>query len=245
MVSLKRKCWDTKYFNQVNLPDVVGRVNPEVFSKFNGIRVLDMPIYMPGQGWKIPPFLHQFYQTISLATKFERRYGDFEKDHYVYVTVDQKTVEQGKTGRRPGAHSDAYIETKGAQVDLTLDTAGVIAQEQGEVSHTYIVYDKFPTEFFKVPFPIVDTSCEGSLKTFDEIADANEPVTYPPFLLLRLDPYVVHRCSIVPTTAQRTFVKVSISRKKYARCGNTINPHFTYSWEMRARSPHERNHPWS
>lgn len=242
---LRRKHWDINEFGSVNLPELVGFVNPDIFSAFNDIRVLDMPIYMPGQCWKIPTYLSQFYQTISLAIKSEKRFGDFEKDHYVYITVDQKIVEQGKTGRRAGAHSDAYIESKGAQIDLTHETAPIISKEEGEVSHTYIICDEFPTEFFDVPFYLDDTSCEGSLKTFDEIANSNRAITYPCFALLRLDPYVVHRCAIADRTAERTFVKLSFSRKKYARKGNTINPGFTYDWEMSARSPHERNHPWS
>ena len=241
----RRKHWNINYFNDVNLPEMVGQVNPDVFSQFNSIRMLDMPIHMPGQGWKIPTTLSQFYQTIGLAIRAESQYGSFEDDHYGYITVDQKVVEKGKTGRRAGAHSDAYIETKGEQIDLTLDTAPIICQEEGEISHTYIIYDKFPTEFFNVSFPLTDVSCEGSLKTFDEIADASDSITYPAYTLLRLDPYVVHRCSIVPETSERTFVKISFSKKKYARKGNTINPHFTYDWQMSARSPHERNHPWS
>lgn len=42
----------------------------------------------------------------------------------------------------------------------------------------------------------------------------------------------------------RTFMKVSISNKKYAREGNTINPLFDYNWTMKPRDD-KRNHPWS
>ena len=239
-----RKNWDIKLFKQVNLPDVVGAVMPGPFSEFNGIRVLDMPIHMPGQGWNIPNRLHQFISVICLAAAHEGEYGNLE-DYYCYITVDQKVVQEGKTGRRAGAHSDAYIETSGAQIDITPEHAAVISEEAGEVSHTYIAYDKFPTEFFAVPFPLIDVSCEGSLNTFETIADAAEPIIYPAFILLKMDPYVVHRCSIVTETTERTFVKISFSRKRYARKGNTINLAFTYDWEMLARSPSERNHPWS
>jgi len=241
---MQRKLWDASHFNEINLPEVVGKVHEDMFSKFNNVRVLDMPVYMPDQGWRIPDNVMQFIEPIALASQHERRYGDFEKDHYVYITIDQKTVVKGKTGRRPGAHSDSYIETQGQQIDLTHESAEAIAEETGEVSHTYIIYDKNPTEFFSAPFPLNDTSCNGSLRTFDEIADSATPITYPCYTLLKLDPFVVHRCSLVTETANRTFVKVSISRKKYARKGNTVNPMFDYDWEMTARSPSERNHPW-
>ena len=239
-----RKNWDVSEFAKVNLPEVVGMVDPATFAQFNGIRVLDLPIHMPGQGWAIPKEITQFAEAIQLAMRCEEGFGELD-EHYVYITVDQKIVQDGKTGRRPGAHSDAYIETKGAQVDLTLETADVIAEEEGEVSHTYVICDKFPTEFFNVPFPLTDTSCEGSLKTFDEAADASDAVTYDPFTLLRLDPYVVHRCAVCTETSERTFVKISVSRKHYARKGNTVNEAFNYNWELSARSPSERNHPWA
>lgn len=240
----QRKIWDTDQFDRINLPEVVGRLNPENFAEFNGIRVLDMPIFMPGQGWNIPLNLSQFQEVIDLAVAHESQYGDLDQQ-YVYITVDQKVVHEGKTGRRAGAHSDAYVETNGEQIDITTEHAEVIASEVGEVSHTYIAYDKFPTEFFAVPFPLTDSSCQSSLRTFDQIADSITPVSYPAFTLLKLDPYVVHRCSICTDTTNRTFVKISFSRKQYARIGNTINPEFDYDWHMTVRSPHERNHPWS
>lgn len=241
---MKRKLWNIVEFDKVNLPEIVGAINPDIFSQFNGIRVLDMPIHMPNQGWAIPDELTQFLESILLAVHSETRFGPIG-EQYVYITVDQKIVYEGKTGRRPGAHSDAYIETKGAQIDLTHKTASAIAREEGEVSHTYVIYDKFPTEFFGVPFPLTDVSCIGSLRTFDEIADLTQAITYKPFTLLRLDPYVVHRCAVCTETTERTFVKISVSQKHYARKGNTVNNAFSYSWNLSARSPKERNHPWA
>jgi hypothetical protein len=241
---MQRKVWDIAQFDAVNLPEVVGEVDPS-FSDFQGIRVLDMPIHMPGQGWAIPDYIQeQFGEMIQQVIDAESRFGDFEQDHYVYITVDQKMVNAGKTGRRPGAHSDAYIEQKGEQFDITTENADVVAAEQGEVSHTYICADVFPTEFFRARFPLTDTSCEGSLQTFDEIAETAEVVTYPAYTVLRLDPFVVHRSAVADRDTQRTFVKVSVSRKRYARQGNTRNEAFDYDWSLTARSPHERNHPW-
>ena len=67
---------------------------------------------------------------------------------------------------------------------------------------------------------------------------------YPIHTLLRLDPYVVHRASVAETDTYRTFVKVSVSNKKYARMGNTHNDLFDYDWTMKERNNNERNHPW-
>ena len=242
---MQRKTWNIQQFNQVNLPDVVGKLTPDIFPKFRGVRYLDMPIHMPQQGWRIPDEIADFSYVIDMIKAHEKQYGDFEADHYVYITIDQKQVEAGRTGRRPGAHSDAYIETKDAQLDITTENAEYIAQEAGEVSHTYILYDCLPTEFFNAPFPLEKTECAASLETFDAIAEKSEVVTYPTHTILKLDPFVVHRCSLCEETTKRTFVKVSISRKQYARQGNTVNPLFDYNWQMSKRSPHERNHPWA
>ena len=241
----QRKQWDISEFNKTNLPEVVGQVQKAQFPAFSGLRYLDMPIFMPNQGWRVPEELSPLKHIISKVIGHEKTYGDFEKDHYVYITVDQKTVPAGATGRRAGAHSDAYIEIKNAQIDVTPAHSNCIKKQTGEVSHTYIIYDCLPTEFFKAPFPLTRTDCASSLQTFDDIAQKSPVVTYPAYTILKLDPYVVHRCSICPQKTKRTFIKVSISRKKYARAGNTINPLFAYSWQMTKRSPHERNHPWA
>lgn len=242
---MKRELWNIANFDRVNLPEVIGKLTiPSLFSKQRGIRVLDMPIHMPGQGWKIPEQLQYFLEPISMAARKEQEYGDLDQ-HYVYVTVDQKEVVAGKTGRRAGAHSDAYIEEQNSQIDITHENADVIAQETGEVSHTYVLYDCLPTEFFDARFPLHDTSCAGSLKTFDEIAEQSDVVTYPIHTLLRLSPFVVHRCAVCNETQPRTFMKISVSKKRYARKGNTINALFDYDWEMTARSTSERNHPWT
>lgn len=241
----KRKHWDIEQFNNINLPEIIGTINPTPFSNFNHIRVLDMPLHMPKQGWKIPDYINlQFKELLDLVINHEAKYGDLS-EHYVYITIDQKVVKEGKTGRRPGAHSDAYVEHDNRQVDITSENAQLIEKETGEVSHTYICTDIFPTEFFLAKFPLKSADCKDALETFDQIASRSPVVTYQPYMILKLDPYVVHRAAIATHTTERTFVKISISKKKYAREGNTINPGFSYDWKMEARSPHERNHPWS
>lgn len=245
---MKRKLWDIREFSKVNLPEVVCRINDqERFSQNNGIRVLDLPIYMPDQGWRIPKLIaRQFMNAIHAAAVCEDKFdGGYMNDHYVYITIDQKTVLAGKTGRRAGAHSDAYIERSNEQVDVTLENADIIAREIGEVSHTYIVTDCLPTEFFDVPFPIEQTECNQVLKTFDEIADRSTPILYPAYTLLRLDPYVVHRCAVCHKDTPRTFVKISFSRKRYNRQGNTHNNLFDYAWKLEPRYKETRNHPFN
>jgi hypothetical protein len=91
-----------------------------------------------------------------------------------------------------------------------------------------------------------EVDCESSLKTFDEIANSSEVVTYPSYHILKLDPYVVHRSAVCKESGYRTFMKVSVSRKRYARDGNTYNNLFFYDdqWAFKKRYTEDRNHPW-
>lgn len=240
----KRKKWNLEEFNKINLPEIIeSNINREKFSKNNNIRVLDLPIYMEGQGWSIPDYLEQFKEVINIVFENEKKYE--LKDYYVYITVDQKIVKKGFTGRRAGAHSDAYIENANdEQVDVVYENSDIIKKEIGAVSHTYIIYDTLPTEFFNAKFPLIKSDCEHSLKTFNDIADNSEIIIYPNYSILKLDPYVVHRSSLSMNHEQRTFVKISFSKKRYSRKGNTINKEFDYNWDFKKREKDERNHPW-
>jgi hypothetical protein len=237
-----RKLWDLRCFDAINLPEVIGTVTPQPFSLPNGIRVLDLPLHLPEQGWRIPGYLKQFHDVIALAQLSEQKYGDL-KNLFCYITVDQKPIAAGKTQRRAGAHSDAYIEAHGVQVDVTEQNRDILLAEVGEVSHTYLCYDALPTEFFQARFPLHEPECQEAMQTFDQIASVSPIVTYPAYTVLRLDPYVVHRAAVAQNDTTRTFVKISFSRKRYNRAGNSINSLFTYNWDFVPRDNY-RNHPW-
>ena len=240
-----RKLWDLREFNKINLPEIIDTISEKrIFSHQNSIRILDMPLHMPGQGWHIHKEVMQFLEILDKAFLAECQYDGHIDNLYCYITVDQKQVLDGKTQRRPGAHADAYIEAYGVQVDVIPENIESLRQQHGEVSHTYICYDVLPTEFFLDKFPLYSPKCEDTLSAFDVIA-ANAPIyTYPAYTILRLDPYVVHRCAIAKFDTPRTFVKISFSTKKYNRAGNTINDLFDYNWEMVPRGS-TRNHPWA
>ena len=247
---MKRKVWDINEFDKVNLPRYIGSLSDSLqkeFSDHKGIRVLDLPVHMPDQGTRIPEYLPSvFHKIIQGVIDHEERWYSDSNEHYVYVTIDQKYVEAGKTGRRAGAHSDAYIERDNRQIDITESSADIIEKEMGEVSHTYVIYDRCPTEFFNARFPLKEVDCTSSLKTFDEIANESEVVTFPSYHILKMDPYIVHRSAICKESGYRTFMKVSVSRKRYAREGNTRNDLFFYDegWDFKDRDSYTRNHPW-
>lgn len=225
------KTWDIEFYNKLNFPVNLGTLEDQpMFSTKKdeiGLRFLDMPIYIPNQGWKIPKELEQFKEVIAKAAAFERSVNpDFEKYNYVYITVDQGEVEPHKAQRRTGWHGDSYlrIDSKKRDVDVPCD-------------HVYVVADSCPTPFLPGPFSLEGIDPENIdevLQRFSSVAEGKIPTYYPNNTLLRLDPYCVHNVGFNNTdqTLFRTFVKISVSRSKYCKLGNAHNPLFIYDWSM-------------
>lgn len=230
----QKKYWDVLQYDKINLPLKIGTIeNQDHFSSFlneKGLRFLDLPIYMPNQGWRIPPHLEQFQEIIEKVVSSERLLNpDFENDHYVYITVDQGLVKPHTSQRRAGWHGDSYrkIESRNQNVKIPID-------------HVYVVADCCPTLFVPGPFSFngVDPSdIDQVLKLFLKVAEKQEVVTYPNYTILRLDPFCVHDAGINNTdqTLQRTFVKISISQSKYCKLGNAHNQLFIYDWPLLPR----------
>src|SRR3989344_3102009 len=246
--------WDIRRFSEGNhLPVKLGDIaNRTEFSEQCGIRVLDMPIYIPGQGWAIPENLSQFKEAIEMAAIHEAVVNPDIDDYYVYITVDQKTVVPGKTQRRAGWHSDAYItDETGRQLDVKAENAVDIKRQDGRlVDRTYIASDGLPTWFLPGPFPIEGDpqDCDQVLNNFDKMAEGQEPITYPSYMLSVLDPYDVHTSApnLTGEEVKRTFIKISFSKQIYNREVNTRNPLLEYNWVMvsadKSKRRQHRNH---
>ena len=227
----QRKFWNIDYYAQKNLPVIVGTLqNPALFTsryQDNGLRFLDLPIYMPDQGWRIPTELEQFKEVIKMAVDHERLcVPDFEKNHYVYITVDQSIAEPHTSQRRAGWHGDSY-----RKINSHLKPVNIL------VDHVYVIHDNCPTLFLEGPFPLAGVDPENVdavLQKFAQHAQNQTPITYPNYTLLRLDPYCVHDAGIntCDKPLYRTFVKISFSKVKYAHLGNAHNNLFVYDWPM-------------
>lgn len=227
-----RKVWDLKFFQDQNFPVIVGKIkNKQLFSSLyqnRGLRFLDLPIYMPGQGWRIPIELDQFKEVIKMAVDHERLcHPDFEKDHYVYITVDQGHVEPQTSQRRAGWHSDSY-----RRINNEKSLGNNIL-----VDHVYVIYDNCPTLYVEGPFSfdsIDPNNIDEVLKTLSDQAASKEKRLYPSHMLLRMDPYCIHDAGINDTDKpiDRTFVKISFSKTKYRHLGNVHNNLFIYDWPM-------------
>lgn len=78
----------------------------------------------------------------------------------------------------------------------------------------------------------------------DELCEA-DPTThlyYSTRHLLKLDQRVLHKVTTNIEPGLRTFVKISVSRHKYALRGNSINHELVLGWDYQDRKA-ERNCP--
>ncbi len=242
-----RETWDVRRFSQSgNLPVDVGTLAAaDAFRRQAGIRVLDLALHLPDQGWAIPSELSQFTEAIAIATAYELRHAPLS---HVYITVDQKPVGAGRAQRREGWHSDAYVvDDAGRQLDVIAENAPFLQGGSEPIERTYVVYDSLPTLFLDGPFPLEcdANDCDAVLRSFNDVAEGQTPITYPPFTVLALTPYCVHSVQVNNrgTTLLRTFVKIQFSRHRYNRTGNTLNPRFDYDdWTWVVRDPKKREH---
>lgn len=142
---------------------------------------------------------------------------------YVYLTAKTLYVTPEAPGNRPGWHADGFMSD-----DLN-----------------YVWADSNPTIFWVPPASVpLPADHKLSLKLMDALAepDWEHQVTYPEKTLLRLDEHVVHRVGKCPFPRMRSFVKVSVSDKKYLLSGNSINHSLAPGWNYSEREA-ERNDP--
>ncbi len=179
------------------------------------------PIKHPGmQSVSVPENLMQFRPLWEHArSDCADRWGD----SYAYITAKTLWATPQNPGNRPGWHSDGFLTD-----DLN-----------------YIWCDENPTIFFhdgnRYPFSADHEVSLAEMDALCEPSDADHH-TYPVKHLLRLDETVLHKVATDIEPGVRTFVKVSISRHRYALRGNSINHDLAPNWDYSDRLP-ERNCP--
>ena len=179
------------------------------------------PVKVPGmQSVSAPDNLAQFRPLWERArSDCADRWGE----SYAYITAKTLWATPENPGNRPGWHSDGFLTD-----DLN-----------------YIWCDANPTVFFE------DGNRHGftadhtaSLSEMDDLCHRRSAHyrTYPVKHLLRLDQTVLHKVETGIKPGLRTFVKVSISRHRYALRGNSINHEMAPDWQYQDRVE-ERNCP--
>lgn len=250
---MKKPLWDPDEFDFVQNARDLGVFKNMPESGFDGqpIRILDMPIKFPGEPFRLPDEIGDFWPLVEAAWKNEKLVNSDWATHYVYITIDQRPVKPNSTQRRGGWHSDMFFQNRsGQQIDVTADNAAFLKEARCRIDNTYIWTNRLPTRFANIAFPLSNGKCEQIEGAWDIIGDAAEKsglaYSFAPNTLLWLTPYVVHASPVnnKDYEVNRTFVKIAISEKKFNRLGNTHNGLFKYSWRMIPRSS-SRNHPWA
>lgn len=179
------------------------------------------PIKLPRQlSTVLPRNLRQFDPIINAVIA---DCSDIGYDRYIYITAKTLFATPENPGNRPGWHSDGFLTD-----DLN-----------------YIWCDANPTIFWepeeRFRFP---ADHAASLPQMNALAE-NDPdhfFTYKPKHLLRLDQTVLHKVDTNIHPGLRTFVKISVSRHRYALRGNSINHELAPDWIYADRQA-DRNCP--
>ena len=169
-----------------------------------------LPIKTPGlYDIYLPDNAKQFWPIVKAAIDEFCEYGDWEKaiDEYIYLTAKTLFTTPGNPGNRPGWHSDGFMTD-----DIN-----------------YVWSDRNPTIFFEASdqYNLYSFTADHnfSLTQMDDLCEGQKSrwKTYPNKTLLRLDETVLHKVDTDIEPGMRTFVKVSVSKDRYALEGNSIN----------------------
>jgi hypothetical protein len=186
---------------------------------------LDMLIMMPGGPLVLPqPYVSDaaIGEVVDMAMAFEDRLLPGWRDtRFLYLTVDRRFVEPGRTHRNGGWHFDGM---QGARFVRKLPAC-----------HQYVVSDGLTTEF---------TDCRTDASGLDDLRHdffsalgAQVPFDLPtfrprPLEVVCMSAYQLHRSPVASEPIWRTFVRLDVSCKMQDRIGNTVNPSLPAPWEF-------------
>ena len=232
--------WSPSIFDGPNLPRMVGKLNEPSFTKRDGNAfhwITDLPVKMPGKGWRVPQELQKFTQFLTTAEMHEKLTNPYYESMYAYLCVDERDVNPNTSQRREGWHSDSIV---------TKDTHSTNDDGNVTMDSIYLAYSSLPTEFttscFKFPSNMDQNNPLQLLKHFDSAACDEDIVTFPSFNVIHMDPRCVHRVAFNTSDniKKRTFAKLVFSSQLFNREGNDTNHLFDYDWYMVPRTV-ERN----
>ena len=217
------KPWSLAHLLQIHKPVTVGRVEDRAAFSGPTPSVLNMPIKMPGTGFRVPAELEQFREFLQKIIDHENAVNPEMDGWYAYLTVDQHDVSAGSTHRRPGVHIDGV---QGARYAVKLPP-----------EHLYSASDRLGTVFYDQSFDLtrLDPARQHVHAELERQAREENAVRVADYDIAYWDSYSVHRADVAPEPLRRTFVRVEFSRKRYDSLGDTHNPLFEYDWRPVAR----------
>lgn len=188
---------------------------------------LDMLVKLPGGAVILPePFASDLglMSFLSQSLDFEDALlPDWRKRYHLYLTVDRRLVQAGRSHRNEGWHFDGM---QGSRYPVKLP-----------VCHQYVLSTYLPTEYTDVPTDAseLDETRHNWFRALgDQVPEDAEIIRAEPGAINLMTAYQLHRSPIAgPTEAGwRTFVRLDVSLKQQDRLGNTVNPLLPAPWDF-------------
>lgn len=217
-------------FKHSRLPIRIGNV---LMKSMMGLpSCLDMLIKLPSSKIMLPePYSlnDSLLHFINQATDYEDSIlPEWRTTRNLFLTLDYRFVEPGKTHRNAGWHFD------GMQGERYVDKL--------PVCHQYISSSILPTEFSDMPFDatILDERKHNWYKVIgNAITDDKTLFKAMPDDILLMSAYQMHRSPIASESdfGWRVFVRLDFTLKQFDRLGNSINPILPAPWKFVRRDP--------
>lgn len=218
--------WSLGRLTLPRYPVVVGTSTENELLKDGQPNVLDMPIKLPGQEFKLP--YENLQKLLSTCLTFERMINpEWYENWYCYLTYHRSIVPANNTHRLPGIHFDGV---QGAAYPIKL---------QG--CHQYFISnsDELATHFYVKTFDIKDLDVDkhniNEAAARQVFADKTQPVTFGRHNIVFSTAYCAHACATANKDIDRTFVRIEFTQKTYNNAGNTKNPLLKLDWDMKPR----------
>lgn len=224
-----KETWDQDHFSKPGALKNFGTVsNPESFSVRNNVRILDMPIKLPGSDiYRVPSCCLQWLPAIKQIASLEHSTNPEIDFYHAYLTIDQGWVSPGSTQRNKGCHVDGFQSAR--------------IEEKTFLNRSYVISDILPTVFYNQGFQVskLNSKKHDFFVEMDLQAKEENAWCPKPYEIVLMNAYNVHRAQFADKLIYRTFFRISYDVKIFDRLGNTHNPMFDYNWKMIPRDVHE------
>lgn len=190
---------------------------------------LDMPIMLPGGPITLP---QPYIWSRGVISLIEQAIGmedallpGWRATRHLYLTVDTRWVEPGRTHRNGGFHFDGM---QGARYPRKLPAC-----------HQYVASTAMPTEFSDLPVDAggLDESLHNWFEALGgQVPDDHALWTPDPCEIVCMSAYQLHRSPVAKERRRRTFIRLDVSVKHQDRLGNTPNPELVVPWRYVERA---------
>lgn len=169
----------------------------------------------------LEPDVRRFCQK---AIDFMRAFRLPFEDRYLYLTVDDRELEEGAVQRQPGWHFDGM---QGSEVETP-----------NPGCFNFLWCDHSPMEYSTQAFPTEDLD-RHTVNLFDTLGQQVRPesrMTATAGMTHLMGPYQLHQGRPVERSGRRKLLRLSASHQPITSIRMTINPYMTYDYPYHTTS---------